>query len=261
MPTGNASVVPRRSAFCRSLPQGSGRVCARMGCRRQKSFEKMFKPWIVAAVSCAATSLGAPLASADVEHGPVAGPVIVSTPQYRRRPGLRYMLPLKVDIGFADVHTARGFVGGIGAAVGVHWASLSPTPTDFDIGLGVFGTLLVVPSDNNPMTTDSAAYGGAYLEGAHTLSQNDWGRTWAGLRGEYVSSEAFSVDHKGYGVAGRLSAELYASGVGIEPRGLFLGSYAIGVYVEGAVRDLAPGISDFQATAGLTFRTPFVISP
>jgi hypothetical protein len=29
-----------------------------------------------------------------------------------------------------------------------------------------------------------------------------------------------------------LSVELFASGAGIEPRGVFLGTYAIGLYVE-----------------------------
>lgn len=38
-------------------------------------------------------------------------------------------------------------------------------------------------------------------------------------------SRAFGETDVGLGTAGRLSAELYLSGVGIEPRGVFLGTY------------------------------------
>ena len=66
---------------------------------------------------------------------------------------------------------------------------------------------------------------------------------------------------QGFGAAGRLSAELYASGVGIEPRGVFLGTYAIGVYVEAAARDLGADVGALQVSGGLTFRTPLVLAP
>jgi len=79
--------------------------------------------------------------------------------------------------------------------------------------------------------SDGVAYGGAYLEVGHTLARGSSWRTWAAGRGEYLASTAFGDDHTGFGAAGRLSAELYTSGVGIHPRGVFLG-LAIGVYVE-----------------------------
>jgi hypothetical protein len=188
-------------------------------------------------------------------------PAVVDQPRYRRRPGPRYMLPLKIDLGMAGASTSRGYAPGIGGAIGVHWASLSPTPTNTDVGIGVFGAWLGAPKDPMMMTSDTVAYGGAYLELGHTLSHGDWWRTWASGRGEYVSSTAFGEDHKGYGGSGRLSAELFASGVGIEPRGLFLGTYALGVYLEAGVRDVAPGLSDFHIGAGITIRTPFVFAP
>jgi hypothetical protein len=172
------------------------------------------------------------------------------------------MMPLKIDIGATGSNTTRGFAPGIAAAVGIHWASLSPEPTDTDVGIGVFGALLAAPSDPMAMNDQNGvAYGGAYLELGHTLSHGTWWRTWASGRGEYLASSAFGEDHKGFGVAGRLSAELFASGVGIEPRGVFLGTYAIGLYAEAGVRDIGPGVSAFQATAGLTFRTPLVFAP
>ncbi|HEU4614378.1 MAG TPA: hypothetical protein VFS15_19920, partial [Kofleriaceae bacterium] len=54
----------------------------------------------------------------------------VTTRTYRRRPGPRFMMPLKIDIGAAGANTTHGFAPGIAAAVGIHWASLAPRPTD-----------------------------------------------------------------------------------------------------------------------------------
>jgi len=51
------------------------------------------------------------------------------------------------------------------------------------------------------------------------------------------------------------------SGVGIHPRGVFLGTYAIGVYVEAGVRDVADDLGAFHVNGGLTFRTPLVFQP
>ncbi|MGE5184706.1 MAG: hypothetical protein ACM31C_21690 [Acidobacteriota bacterium] len=204
-------------------------------------------------------------ASADVEvrdHRAEAAPAPAVGRTYRKRPGPRFMLPLQIDIGATGSNTSRGFAPGMAAAIGIHWASLSPQPTDTDVGIGVFGALLGAPADPAMTTTDNTvAYGGAYLEAGHTLSRGDFFRTWASARGEYLGSTAFGVDHKGFGGSVRLSAELFTSGVGIEPRGIFVGTYAVGLYAEAGVHDVAPGLSDFQATAGLTIRTPFVFSP
>jgi hypothetical protein len=218
----------------------------------------------------AGSLLAAGTAAADpapVDHRTEIGPA--PTPGYgpdgrvyRRRPGPRFMMPLKIDIGATGLSTDRGFAPGIAGSIGIHWASLSPTPTDTDVGIGVFGALLGAPMDPNATTTDNGiAYGGAYLEIGHTLSRGDYARTWASGRAEYLGSSVFGTEHTGFGVSGRLSAELYTSGVGIEPGGLFLGTYAIGVYAEAGVRDLAPGVNDVAVTAGLTFRTPLVIAP
>ena len=58
---------------------------------------------------------------------------------HRHRPGPGFMLPLRVDIGAAGENTMRGFAGGVGGSIGIHWASLSPGPTKLDVGVGVFG--------------------------------------------------------------------------------------------------------------------------
>lgn len=184
----------------------------------------------------------------------------------RGRPGPRFMMPLKVDLGASGVNTERGFAPGLGMAIGIHWASLSPRPTRTDVGIGVFGALLAAPDDASSMSgansdSNGVAYGGAYLEVGRTLSQGSFWRTWASGRGEYLASGAFDESDTGFGASGRLSAELYVSGVGLAPRGLFLGTYALGVYVEAGARDMAPGVGMFQASAGFTFRTPLVFAP
>jgi hypothetical protein len=185
-----------------------------------------------------------------------------TTRRYRRRPGPRFMVPLKIDLGAQGANTANGFLPGVELRVGVHWASLSPEPTNFDIGLGVFGAALIGnETDTMPDADNDVVYGGAYLEIGQTLSHGDHWRTWASGRGEYLGSNAFGKDHTGFGVAGRLSAELFVSGVGIEPRGIFLGTYAIGVYAEAAGRSLGDDVSALQVSGGLTFRTPLVFSP
>lgn len=180
----------------------------------------------------------------------------VTVVEYRHR-GPRYMLPLKIDLGFAGVNTAMGYAPGIGGAIGIHWASLSPQPVDTDVGIGVFGALMSTPVDPVMNTSSGVAYGGAYLEVGHTLARNDFARVWASGRGEYLASSAFDKDHKGFGLMGRLSGELYTAGAGVAPRGVFLGSYAIGLYVEAGARDMVDNVGKFSVGAGLTFRTPF----
>lgn len=220
---------------------------------------------LVCAAVLASSALASSAADAAPEvrdhREPVAKPS-VERHHYRRRPGPRFMMPLKIDIGAAGANTTHGYAPGVAAAIGIHWASLSPKPTNTDVGIGVFGALLAAPENAQMMTDQNGvAYGGAYLELGHTLAQGSFWRTWASGRGEYLASTAFGEDHAGFGASGRLSAELYASGVGIEPRGLFLGTYAIGVYVEAGVRDVAPDLSALHVSGGLTFRTPLVFSP
>lgn len=181
--------------------------------------------------------------------------------RYRRRPGPRVMMPLKVDIGAAGISTDEGIASGMNLAVGIHWASLSPRPTDTDVGIGVFGAFAAAPA--GLVMEEDALIGkfGGYLEVGHTLSRGTWWRTWASGRGEYLASGVTGQDATvGFGGTGRLSAELYVSGVGLEPRGVFLGSYAIGVYVEAGLRQTAPELGQFHASMGLTFRTPLVFA-
>jgi len=198
----------------------------------------------------------------DHRTGPAVEPAPQASVRYRRRPGPRFMMPLKVDIGAASSHTDRGIVHGLWAAIGIHWASLSPQPTQTDVGLGVFGAIASTPEDTSVMNDKpTVAQGGAYLEIGHTLSRGNFWRTWGTGRAEYLGSSAFGEDHVGIGATGRLSAELFVSGVGIEPRGLFLGTYAIGRDVGAGYRHRVAGRRKLPRRAGLTFRTPLVFAP
>lgn len=224
-------------------------------------------------LACVVTAIASPAFAQEVrDHrtGPGPNGGVSVTPSdgnrpsngYRRRPGPRFMLPLKVDIGAAMIGTDRGAAPGIAAAIGIHWASLSPNPTQTDVGIGVFGAINTAPEDMSIVNDKhTVAQGGAYLELAHTLSHGDWWRTWASGRGEYLKSSAFDREKIGFGASGRLSVELFISGVGIEPRGLFLGTYALGLYVEAGARDTVADVGKIHASAGLTFRTPLVFSP
>jgi len=218
----------------------------------------------VCAAAVAGTLLESGSAEAEVRdhRSPTIQPTVESSHRYRRRPGPRFMLPLKIDIGASGANTSHGWANGIAAAVGVHWASLSPKPTNTDIGIGVFGALLSAPRDSSVMNDSTGvAYGGAYLEVGQTLAKGSFWRTWAAGRGEYLRSSAFGDSEAGFGAAGRLSAELYVSGVGLEPRGVFLGTYAIGAYVEVGVRDVVADLGAVHMSGGLTFRTPLVFAP
>jgi hypothetical protein len=190
----------------------------------------------------------------DHRNGTGGGEVV-----YRRRPGPRVMMPLRFDLGMTGSGTSHGYLGGVEARLGIHWASLSPKPTNFDIGLGVFGAVLAGPTDDTmPDANNDVIYGGAYLEVGQTLSHGSWWRTWASGRAEYLGVNAFDETGTGFGAAGRLTAEIYASGVGVSPSGIFLGTYAIGVYAEAGVRGLGPSVDALQVSGGLTFRTPLV---
>lgn len=212
-------------------------------------------------VASAGTVEGTVVVSGGAEVRPINQP----PRRYRRRPGPRLMAPLRIDLGGMLAASDYGTLGGAEASIGIHWASLSPTPTNFDVGIGVFGGALTssqLPDDANGDPQD-VTYGGLYLEGGKTLSQGTFWRTWALGRGEYLASDGpgdagATEHHVGIGASAKLEAELYLSGVGVSPDGIFLGTYALGVYVEGGVRRLNSKVSDLQLGLGLTIRTPMV---
>lgn len=177
-------------------------------------------------------------------------------PRYRRRPGPRLMAPLRIDIGSISAGSDYGLLSGAELSVGIHWASLSPTPTSFDVGIGVLAGAMT--NGKVPEQFDPPSYAGGYLELGKSLSRGDFWRTWASGRVEYLGSEVFGVERDSLGASGKLEAELYISGVGVEPRGIFVGAYAVGLYIEAAGRRLGDGVSSAQFGVGLTIRTPLV---
>ncbi len=193
-----------------------------------------------------------------VQGGVSVGPAMNNPPpqRYRRRPGPRLMAPLRIDLGYMGANSTYGFLSGAEVSVGVHWASLSPTPTSFDIGLGVLAGAMTNP--NVPTTSDGYTYGGVYAEYGKSLSRGDFWRTWASGRAEYLNADTFGTQRRGIGVSAKLEAELYLHGVGVAPNGIFVGSYALGVYVEAAARRLGDDVSLLQFGAGITIRTPLV---
>jgi hypothetical protein len=180
-------------------------------------------------------------------------------PRYRSRPGPRLMAPLRIDIGGIGANSKAGFLPGAELSAGIHWASLSPNPTSVDFGLGVFVGAMGKGEDMpNSNKNENVSYAGLYAEFGKSLSSGDYWRTWASGRAELLEADAFGNQSEGYGVSAKLEAELYLHGVGISPSGLFLGSYALGVYVQAAARHLGDDVNMLQLGAGVTVRTPMV---
>lgn len=216
---------------------------------------------VVGMASSTAEAGGTIVVSGGAEVRP-GGPQPIPPPRrYRRTPGPRLMAPLKIDMGFIAGSSEYGTMTGGELSVGIHWASLSPEPTPYDFGIGVFvGGMATVDEPPPAIEDDSVVYAGGYAEFGRTLSGGDFWRTWASGRAEYLSSQAFdNDDRQGLGFSAKLEAELYLSGVGATLDGLFFGTYAIGVYVEAGVRQLGPDVGRGQLGLGLTFRTPLVL--
>lgn len=187
---------------------------------------------------------------------PVAQP-LPPPRRYRRHRGPRLMAPLRIDFGAIGATSDYGFLSGAELSAGVHWASLSPEPTSFDIGVGVFAGALTAPE--HPGDNDDVSWGGIYGEFGRSLSGGDFWRTWASGRAEYFDSDAFGEDkRRGVGASGKLEVELYLSGIGLSPDGIFFGTYAIGLYVGGGLRRLGDDVGIGQFGAGITIRTPLV---
>jgi hypothetical protein len=172
------------------------------------------------------------------------------------------MLPFKLDIGAASASTSRGLAGGIGGSLGIHWASLAPRPTDTDVGIGIFGSVMSARDVPEIMESNNEINQyGMYLEVGRTLSRGRLARTWASGRAEYLQSRAFRGDnHYGFGTSARLSAELYASTSGAHRSGVVHGTWALGVYAEVAIRDTALDAGKLYGGVGMTIRTPLLFS-
>jgi hypothetical protein len=175
-------------------------------------------------------------------------------------PGPGFMLPMRLEVGNLSGPTDRGYLGGSSLRLGLHWASLSPRSVTYDVGVGLqLGWLLGPAEQAMSPDTKNVSMLGLYVEGAKVLHKGRFWRTWAGARGEYFARDAFGEDATGYGLSGRVSAELFADDSNSRPHGLFLGSYGFGMYLEANVRQLGDEVSPVQVGIGFTFRTPMVV--
>jgi hypothetical protein len=178
--------------------------------------------------------------------------------------------PLEVDTGIGGPIGGGAAVTGVTTEVlaGVHWASLAWRPTKIDIGVGYVGSFRdVIPGyatrivESSPMASganNELRLDGGYLELGHTLagSTRHW-RTWIAARGELLHGSVGESSFSAFGEAVRVSSEIYASGAATGG-GAIVGTFALGVYVEAAHRELSPELGPNSLTSGITVRVPFM---
>ena len=70
------------------------------------------------------------------------------------------MAPLRIDIGSISADSDLGLLNGAEVSVGIHWASLSPQPTNLDIGLGVFGGAAPAAPECSPLASQAPGQAG-----------------------------------------------------------------------------------------------------
>lgn len=192
--------------------------------------------------------------------------VAITATRAAATPGVIVIPPAEVDVGAG---TPVGNVV-VGAATevraGMHWASLYWQPTPLDIGIGYIGSFREVAPGYaaRALTVDDRqlALHGLYFSAALAIETHRHWRTWLGARVEGMSG---SFDGHRYDVIGgalRLAAELYSTGVGgagdSRTVGVFAGTFALGVYVEGTARTLPAELGALGVGAGLTMRVPFI---
>jgi hypothetical protein len=171
--------------------------------------------------------------------------------------GLILIPPARVDVGATatglDDHPALQLVAG------VHWASLSPTPgTRIDIGAGVVSLSGTGPDDPTDKMDDSLRLTGGYVEVATRPAGNGWWRTWAGVRVEAGEVARADTDGEYVGMAARVTTEAYLSGIDGGGNALIIGTLALGIYGEAAVRQIDGTAVDLALSAGLSIRIPFM---
>jgi len=179
--------------------------------------------------------------------------------------------PARIDIGAAvsQIEDAPGFQ----MVAGIHWASLYPDGSaPIDVGFGVVSTIALDGAAPAMATTgadgiarvtevrDPMHLVGGYGEIALRAAGTTWWRTWVGVR---IESGHADMDGRGggyVGVAGRVSTEAYIGGVDGGGGALVLGTFAVGIYGELSARRIDELGDDFAASAGLSFRIPFIFA-
>jgi hypothetical protein len=172
--------------------------------------------------------------------------------------GLILVPPARVDLGATatGMHDHPAFQ----LVAGVHWASLMPTPkTRIDVGAGVI-SMYGPGSDEDALDKmdDSFHLTGAYVEVATRPAGNDWWRTWAGVRVEAGQVERAGDDGDYVGMAARVTTEAFFSGTDGGGNAVIIGTVALGIYGEAAVRQIDGVAIDLALSAGLSIRIPFM---
>ena len=176
--------------------------------------------------------------------------------------------PLEADIGETVPvgHTVTGVA--TDKLVGVHWGSLAPFPTSFELGIGfvrstrdLIDPIVLGRTSDSSTTTGSPQTSlhltGGYITLGHTIFDRHHIRTWVLARGELLHYEFEGRAFSATGAAVRIASELYAPMAGGSVGAGLIGTFAIGVYVEASRRGLPDELGPDGVSTGLSIRVPF----
>ena len=175
-----------------------------------------------------------------------------------------FVPPLRFDVGSLAINSDTEILTGTEMLIGIHWASIHPGSPKFDIGVGFVSTFTELPDalvlGGRRMDSDGfVTANGGYLELATRLAGGDHWRTWLSGRGEMSSGSLGGQRFSSLGGATRITTELFAGVAGSGGNGIMFGSFAIGLYVEAAHRQLPANIGQSGFGGGLTLRLPLIL--
>lgn len=190
---------------------------------------------------------------------------VVSAQAGRAHAGAGFIPPLRVDVGSDVMSGPEGAQVASDLSLGIHWASLHPGEPSFDVGIGMMTRLQ--QDQSAPMarhaSAEPAPYVGAmggYLELAKRIAGGRHWRAWLGARGDVSRADVAGRTVTMLGAAGRITTELFTGVVGSSSRALVLGTFAVGLYVEAAVREQPDDTTGHGVGCGLSARLPLVFA-
>jgi hypothetical protein len=176
-----------------------------------------------------------------------------------------FIPPLEVEWGEVSTASPNGPILTGEVLVGLSWASVFPRSTPVDISVG-FITIGSTESTSPTTASKRTVPGGAAEEPAHTsgtyvaadvrLREGPHWRTWIGGRGEVLDVGG----QPALGGFGRMSAEVWAGGMGSDRNFLLLGTFAFSGWVEMGVRQRADHGRASVLGAGLGLRVPLMFA-
>ncbi len=178
--------------------------------------------------------------------------------------GAAFVPPLRVDVGSDVMSGADGAHVASDLSLGLHWASLHPGEPSYDIGVGIMTRLqqdpTAAPARHGMAETPSIGAMGGYLEVAKRVAGGRHWRAWLGARGDVSRADVDGKTVTMLGVAGRLTTELFAGVAGGSSNSLVLGTFAVGLYVEAAMRGLPDDTTGHGVGCGLSARLPLIFA-